>query len=242
MAKVNIMLQGKGGVGKSVVSSLLAQKAQSNGKSLDAHDTDPVNATFSNYKGLKVGFVDIVKDGEVDPSLFDKLMEDIINSKSEEIVIDNGASCFLPLSQYIEATGAIEILKEMGHEVFIHTIVTGGQALKDTLAGLDQLCTLLGDSGAKIVVWKNEFWGAIEDQGKSFEEMAVYKKHKKAIHSVVTIPELNPKKLFQDVFSEMLKKKMTFSEARESSEFDVLKKSRLHRIEKQLFEAMDIAV
>lgn len=50
MAKIHMVLQGKGGVGKSFIASTLAQHKLAKGKKLLCIDTDPVNATFNGFK------------------------------------------------------------------------------------------------------------------------------------------------------------------------------------------------
>ena len=56
MAKIHMILQGKGGVGKSFISSTLAQHRIAKGKNPLCIDTDPVNATFFGFKKLKKTF------------------------------------------------------------------------------------------------------------------------------------------------------------------------------------------
>ncbi|MCZ2328968.1 nucleotide-binding protein [Bartonella sp. F02] len=54
MAKVHMILQGKGGVGKSMIAAILAQYKASKKHMPLCIDTDPVNATFEGYKALNV--------------------------------------------------------------------------------------------------------------------------------------------------------------------------------------------
>ncbi len=49
---VNLLLQGKGGVGKSLIASLLAQFYKDRGVHAICVDTDPVCRTFSQYNAL----------------------------------------------------------------------------------------------------------------------------------------------------------------------------------------------
>jgi len=49
---VHFVLQGKGGVGKSFVSAILAQYFRHTGWRLIASTRNPVNATFAQYQGL----------------------------------------------------------------------------------------------------------------------------------------------------------------------------------------------
>ena len=47
--QVHLVLQGKGGVGKSFVSAILGQYFRARKGTLHCFDTDPVNATFAQY-------------------------------------------------------------------------------------------------------------------------------------------------------------------------------------------------
>ena len=49
---IQLTLQGKGGVGKSLVASVLAQYLWEKGKEVRCIDTDPVNRTFAQYRAL----------------------------------------------------------------------------------------------------------------------------------------------------------------------------------------------
>jgi len=51
MKQVHITLQGKGGIGKSYVTSLIAQNLMDRGEEVICIDTDPINATLSNSNG-----------------------------------------------------------------------------------------------------------------------------------------------------------------------------------------------
>ncbi|WP_455474103.1 nucleotide-binding protein [Bartonella sp. B30(2025)] len=54
MTNIHIVLQGKGGVGKSLVASLVMQYLLENKTDVRGIDTDPVNQTFANYKNFNV--------------------------------------------------------------------------------------------------------------------------------------------------------------------------------------------
>ena len=54
----------------------------------------------------------------------------------------------------------------MGHELVIHTVVTGGQALHDTLAGFADIATHFPKE-ASLVVWLNPFWGRLNRKEKT---------------------------------------------------------------------------
>ncbi|KLB74858.1 hypothetical protein XEUV526_23600, partial [Xanthomonas euvesicatoria] len=73
MNHVHFVLQGKGGVGKSVISTYLTQylrsKATGKGKpAVLAFDTDPSNHTLARYKGLGAEALPLLNDADtVDP-------------------------------------------------------------------------------------------------------------------------------------------------------------------------------
>ncbi len=238
MAQVHFMIQGKGGVGKSVICSLLAQKFMADQKKLACYDTDPVNATFTGYKALGAQFVDIMEGGDVNPRKFDNLMEEIINTDAEVVIVDNGASCFIPLTQYIYSNEAVDLLINSGHEVFIHSVVTGGQSLMDTLSGLEQLCETFSGSSAHLIVWKNEFWGKVEADGKRFEEMQVYKDNANKIESIITIEEMRDQTFKQD-FSDVLTQKLTFKEALENPHLGIMMKQRLKMTQRDIYNSIN---
>jgi cellulose biosynthesis protein BcsQ len=76
---VHLSLQGKGGVGKSLVASILAQYLAANGHTVRCVDTDPVNKTLSQYKGLlQVETLKLLREGGVDQRAFDVLVERLL--------------------------------------------------------------------------------------------------------------------------------------------------------------------
>lgn len=239
---INIILQGKGGVGKSLVSAWLAQYLLSKKKKLICIDTDPVNSTFAGYEtlGVEVIRLNILDGNKVNPRQFDKLMELIINTPDADFVIDNGATSFLPISSYLYDNQALELLKSMGHSIAIHTVITGGQAVLDTLSGLDSLAGQFDyTDGTNLVVWVNEYFGKVEVDGKSITEMTVYKNNKKKIGDLIYIVQQN--ELFQDDIKQMLEHKLTFKDVKTSEEFSFMAKNRLSIVNKNVFNSIEQA-
>ena len=63
---VHLSLQGKGGVGKSLVASILSQYFVSKDRAVHAVDADPVNQTLAQYEALVVERLNLLKNGNVD--------------------------------------------------------------------------------------------------------------------------------------------------------------------------------
>jgi Mrp family chromosome partitioning ATPase len=133
---IHMSLQGKGGVGKSLVAAILSQYLASRGQEVHGIDADPVNHTLSQYRGLGARCLDILKDGSVDQREFDSLLERFL-TQSGTFVVDTGASTFIPLWHNVLENHALEHLRERGKRVYIHSVITGGQSLSDTLSGFE---------------------------------------------------------------------------------------------------------
>lgn len=238
MAKIHMILQGKGGVGKSVIAAMVAQYKVSKGQKPLCIDTDPVNATFLGYKALGVKRLEIMEAEEINPRSFDSLIEMIATAK-DDVIIDNGASSFVPLSHFLISNQVPALLVEMGHELVIHTVITGGQALLDTVSGFSQLATQF-PAEALFVVWLNPYWGPIEHEGKSFEQMKAYTANKARVSAIVQIPNLKKETYGRDL-SEMLQDRLTFDEALALGSLTIMTRQRLKIIKGQLFDQLDSA-
>ena len=246
MALINHTLQGKGGVGKSFVASLLAQYYGGRAAALSCFDTDPVNQTFAGYKAFGVETIRLGdRPDEINPRYFDTLVERIMAAPDDGVVvIDNGASTFLPLLGYVVESGALAVLAESGHQVRLHTVVTGGQALQDTMQGLHQVIAYV--PGVPVVVWLNEYFGRIEgrdDRGEvqGFEQSGLYAKNRERIHALVRLPEVR-KETFGHDLDQMLRARLTFDEAVASSDFNLMSRQRLKMTWRTIHAAMDLAV
>jgi hypothetical protein len=232
---IHISLQGKGGVGKSLISAILSQYLVSRGQDVHGIDADPVNQTMSEFRALAVSRLNLLRDGNVDPREFDLLMERFL-TESGTFVVDTGASTFIPLWHYLLENQALDYLRERGKRVFIHSVITGGQSLNDTLGGFEQLAETTQEKN--IVVWLNEYFGAVLQDGSSFREMAVYKKHADRVHGSVAIVRRTADTFGRDV-EEMVCQKMTFDEAISESGFTIMAKQRLRVVQRDLFEQLD---
>lgn len=238
MAKIHMLLQGKGGVGKSLIASILAQHRYAKDKQLLCIDTDPVNATFYGFKRLNVRQLQLMQGDEINPRKFDDLIELIAASKTD-VVIDNGASTFVPLSHYFISNRIPALLSNMGHELIVHTVITGSQALLDTVNGFTQLIKQLPKE-VVFVIWLNPFWGKIELNGKDFESMKAYVDNKDRISAIIRIPSYKEDTFGQDI-SEMLQARLTFDEALKKPELSIMMRQRLSIVKSQLFTQLENA-
>ena len=234
--RVDFILQGKGGVGKSLIASIIAQYLKTQYSEVVCLDTDPVNQTFSNYEELGATFVPILVGSKIDERKFDGMMEQILTAESGSFVIDNGASTFIPLTSYMNENSVVEVLEEAGYEVYFHTVVTGGQALVDTMSGFKALAEMT--KSKNIIVWLNEYFGAVEHSGKTFLDMKAYKDLESRVRGVIVLHKRNPDTFGKD-FDEMTSRKLVFSQAIADPAFSLMAKQRLKTVQKDIFAQIE---
>lgn len=232
---VHLSLQGKGGVGKSLIASFIAQFYKTHGVSAVCVDTDPVNQTFSQYAALGAQHLQLMDGNQIDRRRFDSLVENILAS-DESFIVDNGASTFIPLWHYMIENAVTSVLREANRKLVIHTVVTGGQALGDTLSGFKSLAESC--ESRSIIVWINEYFGPVERDGKKFNQMAVFLEHQDKVAGTVHIPRFSPDTFGRDL-EEMIARKLTFGEIAWATGFTLMSKQRLRMIQRELFEQLE---
>lgn len=232
---IHMSLQGKGGVGKSLVASILAQYFLANHREVKCIDTDPVNRTLSQYKAVNATRLELLRNGNIDPRGFDALMERLL-TEDRTFVIDNGASTFLPLWNYVVENQVIDLLRNAGKKLYVHTVITGGQALLDTMNGFRSLAQSTEERN--IVLWINEYFGRVERDGKKFSDMAAYAENADKVFGSVHVTQRNKDTFGRDV-EEVIARKLSFEEAIREGEFSLMTKQRLRVVQRDLFEQLE---
>jgi hypothetical protein len=187
---------------------------------------------------LNVRRINILDGDEINTRNFDALVE-LIASAEDDVIIDNGASSFVPLSHYFISNEVPTLLHEMGHELVVHTVITGGQALLDTVSGFAQLAQQY-PAEVLFVVWLNPYWGPIEHEGKTFEQMKAYTQNKERVSAIIQIPALKEETYGRD-FSDMLQSRLTFDDALKMESLTIMTRQRLKIVQAKLFGHLDLA-
>lgn len=227
MSKIHFVLQGKGGVGKSLISSLLLQYFIQNDTKSEGIDCDPANATLSGYENLPVRIINVMsEDSNIDMVMFDDVMDVLLNSDSENIVLDCGASVFIPILSYMKENGVVEMLVDSGKTVYLHNVISGGQGIMDTLHGLETLLKTFETELSRKIIWVNRFFGRVEVEGKTFEEFKIYKKYASSIDKLIYLPHKNAQTFGQDL-QKLFARRKTFQEAVEESTIPIMARQRL---------------
>lgn len=235
MKRVNLILMGKGGVGKSLISLMIAQYLKSHGHLIYCADTDPVNATFSMFKALEVEHINICDQSmQVDARRFDVLIDRLLTHEGES-VIDNGASSFLPLVHYLNESETIRLLEEAGCKVVIHAPLVGGAASRETIAGLK---AILDSTPADVVVWENEYFGSMLVDGVRVADTPAFKKYNSRILGTINLVNRTESTFGKDMQT-MLQKRLTFEEALASDELFIIPKQRLTMVRRDIFSQLE---
>ena len=165
MNQVHIALQGKGGIGKSLVCRFL-------GEYLDARciDADPENRTLSECRSLNVMERDLLDHRQsIDLFAIDALMETVID-ETTDMVIDIGASSFVEVNAYFVENDLERVFKDAGKELWVHLLVVGGPMQGACLRAVTERIKSAKET-ANVCIWENEYFGPIEVQGDSESQM-----------------------------------------------------------------------
>lgn len=237
---INFILQGKGGVGKSFTTAILAQYFidEKNMDNIVVGDTDPVNTTTVKVKRLNADLIQITENSKVIQSKFDPMFESMLTNSQNTFVIDNGASTFLPLIQYFNDNCVMDMFEDVEQDVYIHTIIVGGQALADTLQGFEELKQLVKGSKVKLIVWINEFQGIPALENTQLIKTKFIEKNKDVIAGLVVIQDRKSDAFTTDI-KELTEKSLTLKEALESEYFGLMAKSRLKRVFNDIYKQLD---
>ncbi|MBU1586271.1 MAG: conjugal transfer protein TraL [Proteobacteria bacterium] len=224
-------MQGKGGVGKSVVASLLAQFLQEK-SNLCCIDTDPINPTFSKFKNLKVNHLNLLSaPNKINERIFDQLIENIL-SANKNFIIDNGAGGFLAISNYIIENDIISVLADF--DVFVHIPIVGGQAFKETANGLVSISKQF-DEKTKIVLWINEYFGKLNEDLKEYK---FYKAIENKLLAKIILPEQSIDTFGEDI-KMMFTANKTFNEIAQDESLKFMVKRRLNIFKEQIFVQLE---
>jgi hypothetical protein len=234
-----MMLQAKGGVGKSTCIALLAQYLKEHlDRPAVCLDTDADNKTFTGWRSLSVKHIDIAVAGDVERSRFDLLLGEIAGA-DRDVVIDNGAGGFRPITSYMAANDFSLVLEGMQRELVLHTVVVGGEAHADTLDGLRFVARTF--KAAHVVAWLNPMNGPID---REVFDKALAEGDLSDQVTVIDCPDFGGPNAttFGRDFDALLRAKHTFKEGRAARASEIMVAHRFGMMEKRIFNMLDDAL
>lgn len=232
---IHFVLQGKGGVGKSLIASMIAQYCQKNGHTPACADVDPTTPTLSKTKALNAQLMEITRNGQIVQSLFDPMIVGMLKTNSP-CVIDTGTSSFAPMIKYIKDNDTFDLLTQSGKNVYVHAVIMAGQELQNCFDGFIAMLDMVKGTGAKIVLWSNEMKGVPLIDGKLLNDVPEAKGPDVA--GVVTIIDRDNEAFLSDM-KKMSEGFRTLDEVMNDETVFIPARLRIEKIFKGVFDQLD---
>lgn len=183
MASLNFIGGEKGGVGKSVLSRLLAQYFIDRNRAFTGFDTDRSHTSFTRF------YADFASPVIVDRyEGLDKIVacfeDSAPDAQPASVIVDLAAQTALPLSRWIQDSDLLPLMGEMGVTVNFWHLADAG---KDSVDLLDRLVNTYGQ-GPNYIVVKNLGRGS---DFSELEQSAALQKTLELGGCVVTLPQLH---------------------------------------------------
>lgn len=156
---VQIIVQGKGGVGKTLVASMIAEYCQRAGAT-GIIDMDPKNGSLSEFEQMKTAKVAVSDGANFDAA--DDLFSEILESKpSHSWVIDTAGESFDSVLEYLSDEVMLAELAEAGHTVYCHVVVVGGASKTASALSLNKAVEAFKGTGINVILWNNDYFGEV---------------------------------------------------------------------------------
>ncbi|MBK1717212.1 conjugal transfer protein TraL [Thiocystis violacea] len=234
MSQLYITLQAKGGVGKSYVSSILAQYLLEAGLPVRCIDTDTTNPTLRRYQPLRCDYLKLSEEHVINPRAFDRLVEILSAADAATpFVVDVGSNGFQPFMAYAVENDLFTVLEELGVRVVINSVIAGGPDVAETLSSTK---AVLEHTRAPTLIWLNAHLGALEHRYRPIPELELFHAFEARILGWITLPKYPPATFGQDV-EQMLKQRWTFDEA--SERLTLMPRVRVRRVKQDLWSQLD---
>jgi len=107
----------------------------------------------------------------------------------------------------------------------------------DCLLQLDSMLNAFGDTPT-FLIWENHFFTTKADH--DVEKLEAYQKNKEKIFAVVKMTKRDI--LFESALEKMTKSKQIFGDVNMDPEYNILEKSRLHKIKTDYWDMLDIVI
>lgn len=181
MASLNFIGGEKGGVGKSVVSRLLAQYFIDRGRPFTGFDTDRSHTSFTRFYADYASPV-IVDRYEGLDQIASSFEEVPAVGQQGSVIVDLAAQTAAPLARWVKDSDLLPLLGEMGVTVNFWHVSDAG---KDSINLLDRLINTYGP-GPNYIIVKN--FG----RGSDFTELEQSAAMKKALALGAAVVTLSP--------------------------------------------------
>jgi hypothetical protein len=179
MGRIHFIGGEKGGVGKSLVSRLLAQRMIDLQLPFTAFDTDKSHASLLRYYA---DFATLVEIDQVES--LDRIVEAAAQSNEQRVLVDLAAQTSPALARWIDDSQLADVAGEIGLSmVWWHVMDSGRDSTELLRQVLDR-----GARGMELVICLNEMRG---DKFELFEETGLRRRAEEAGAKIVRIRKLS---------------------------------------------------
>ncbi|MFP4539986.1 MAG: mobilization protein [Opitutales bacterium] len=180
MSRIHFIGGEKGGVGKSVVSRLLAQHYIDRAVPFIGFDTDASHGTFTRF------YAEYAAPARTDHyESLDRIPGQALEDPQKCILVDLAAQTDQPLTDWIDSSGVIELLTEAGVRLTYWHVMDDG---RDSFELLGKLFTRFGGRLHYIVVLNH-------GRGQKFDlylESETHQRAKELGAEILELPKLHP--------------------------------------------------
>jgi hypothetical protein len=233
MKKIYVISQGKGGVGKTTISTILSSYLMlDESRKIRIIDTDGVNLTLSGYRALNAEEKNILGEDyqTADLKKIDTFFSDLLeNDEDETIVIDLGASSFLPIRSHIFQNQIHEML-----DITFILPICGGDSENTTMLGINDTLSDFGSDCSYLVV-QNERDGKLRFSGSKLEKKLLELNEKYL--GDITLPAISG--ILKDDYQVVTSKKLIFQEIEKSPDLKILSRKRLEIFYRNFFKQLE---
>ena len=155
---------------------------------------------------------------------------------NNDVLIDTGASSFIPLQAYVLDHRQLEMLMNFGKEIWLHYVLLAGQAQMDCRESLGQGLSDFA-SAVHVVSWENEYFERLQFElnGEAsrlrLQDTPLWKTLGDRLKKHVVLDRRG--ELFVHDVEQFLKSGLTFAEIESDSIWSLMSRHRL-KITKQL--------
>ncbi|WP_229754111.1 hypothetical protein [Caballeronia grimmiae] len=157
--------------------------------------------------------------------------------------IDTGANTFSPLLAYLIANHAFDAIRDAGKTPIIHSIIGGGDVLRDTAEGFGDVAEAsrapaVESGDVDLVVWENEHFGPLIIGEKHISETKTYKGFAGRVKANIVL-RARSSDTFGDDIRKMNTARLTLNEVLEGNTFNAMEKSRIKRVYGDVFQQLN---
>lgn len=182
---IHIFTQFKGGIGTTLAASHFIDYLKNSGQRVRYVDLDPIGPPSLACRPFSTETISIVDESyeEIDRSKLDAVFDKAFTHDGPTVV-DVNSTVAIPFLTYMNERAAFEACKNFGIKVIFHMTLAGGRAGDRTARGIQ---ILLENQLVPAVIWENEYFGEVRNNGKTFVQSELFSKNQHQILGVIRL-------------------------------------------------------